>query len=149
MMGAEEEGVSAGIEGKWREAKGAIGEKIARAARRSRRDGYTVEEREGGIEGVETGLKKPMRLGGDGDSDDSEEEEEDEDEDEDEEMDDVEVRENGNPTIGTGSGSGNGQREKEKTIEGPVRSLDEIARFMTTGIEPREEIRGIGVAYRR
>lgn len=79
----------------------------------------------------------------------SPDEEEDEDEDEDEEMDDVEVRENGNLTTGTGRGSGNGQREKEKTIEGPMRSLDEIARFMTTGIEPREEIRGIGVAYRR
>lgn len=75
-----------GLEEKWKEAQDFIGERIARAAVTHRSDEYTAEEREMGVENVNTGLRRPMKLGGDeGDG------ESDEDGSEDEEMEDVEV----------------------------------------------------------
>jgi mediator of RNA polymerase II transcription subunit 8, fungi type len=126
-----------GLEEKWKAARDFIGERIARAAVTHRRDVYTAEEREMGIENVNTGLQKPIKLGGDdGDS------ESDEDEDEDEEMEDVEV-------VKDGTGLKLELGVEQKGPQGPVRSLDEIVRFMATGLAPEDEVQVGGMGYRR
>lgn len=124
-----------GLEEKWRAARDLIGERVARAVVTHRRDAYTAEEREIGIENVNTGLQKPMKFGGgDGDS------ESDADEDEDEEMKDLEVAKDGTgPTLEPGV----------KNVQGNVRSLDEIVRFMMTGLAPEDEVQVGGIGYRR
>lgn len=128
-----------GLEEKWKAAKDFIGERVARAAVTHRRDEYTAEEREMGIEHVNTGLQRPMKMSGDNDDSDS-----DEDEDEDQEMEDVGVVE-----VKDGSGLALGLSVEEKKVQGKVRSLDEIVRFMTTGLTPEDEIQTGGMAYRR
>lgn len=127
------------LEEKWKAARDFIGERIARAAVTHRRDEYTAEEREMGIENVNTGLQRPMKLGGgDGDS------ESDEDESEDEEMGDVALIRDGSQgllkvELGT----------EQKIHGGLVRSLDEIVRFTTTGLAPEDEVQVGGVRFRR
>jgi mediator of RNA polymerase II transcription subunit 8, fungi type len=127
------------LEEKWKEARDFIGERIARAAVTHRRDEYTAEEREMGIGNVNTGLQRPMKLRGDeGDS------ESDEDESEDEEMEDVQV-------VRDDAGGLKLEMEIEpKGVNGgKVRSLDEIVRFMTTGLAPEDEVQVGGMVFRR
>ena len=123
------------LEQRWKAARDFIGERIARAAVTHRRDEYTAEEREMGIENVNTGLRRPMRLGrGDGDN------ESDEGGNEDEEMEDV------------GAVAGGSKLEagtEQKGHGGKVRSLDEIMRFMITGLAPEDEIKPNGMSSRR
>jgi mediator of RNA polymerase II transcription subunit 8, fungi type len=126
------------LEQKWKAARDFIGERIARAAVTHRRDDYTAEEREMGIENVNTGLRRPMKLGGgEGDS------ESDEDGSEDEEMEDVEVVKDGAGGLKLEVGI------EQKVHGGNARSLDEIARFMTTGLAPEDEVQVGGMAFRR
>jgi mediator of RNA polymerase II transcription subunit 8 len=118
------------LPGTWQAASDFIGERIARAARTHRREIYTTEEKELGIENVNTGLKKPMKLGDD--------EESGSDEDEDEDMDDEE------------SESDSKSKEAEKKFDGPARNLDEIVRFMTTGLTPEDDSQlSSGLFFRR
>jgi mediator of RNA polymerase II transcription subunit 8, fungi type len=126
------------LEEKWKAARDFIGERIARAAVTHRRDEYTAEEREMGIENVNTGLQRPMRLrrnDGDGESD--------EDEGEDEEMEDVGV-------VRDGAGASKLEMGTEqKGRGGTARSLDEIVRFTTTGLAPEDEVQVVGMGFRR
>jgi len=127
------------LEEKWKEARDFIGERIARAAVTHRRDEYTAEEREMGIENVNTGLQRPMKLRGDeGDS------ESDEDESEDEEMEDVQVVRDGAGGLKLEIGI-----EPKGVNGGKVKSLDEIVRFMTTGLVPEDEVQVGGMVFRR
>lgn len=104
----------------WQSAKDFIGERIARAAVAHRREAYTEQERELGIENVNTGLTKPMKMGDDDESG--------SDEDEDEDMADE------------GQDEGSKRKEPEKkAFDGPARSLDDIARFMATGLTPEDD----------
>ena len=128
-----------GLEEKWKEAQDFIGERIARAAVTHRSDEYTAEEREMGVENVNTGLRRPMKLGGDeGDG------ESDEDGSEDEEMEDVEVVMDGAGGLKLEIGI-----EQKGANGGKARSLDEIMRFMTTGLAPEDEVQVGGMAFRR
>jgi mediator of RNA polymerase II transcription subunit 8 len=126
------------LEEKWKAARDFIGERIARAAVTHRRDEYTAEEREMGIENVNTGLQRPMRLRrNDGDS------ESDEDEGEDEEMEDVGVVRDGAGALKLEMGT------EQKGRGGTARSLDEIVRFTTTGLAPEDEVQVVGMGFRR
>lgn len=126
------------LEEKWKAARDFIGERIARAAVTHRRDEYTAEERELGIENVNTGLQRPMKLSrDDGDS------ESDEDESEDEEMEDVGVVRDGTGGLKLEI------RTEQKGRGGTVRSLDEIVRFMTTGLAPEDAVQVGGMGFRR
>lgn len=126
------------LEEKWKAARDFIGERIARAAVTHRRDEYTAEEREMGIENVNTGLQRPMRLRrSDGDS------ESDEDEGEDEEMEDVGVVRDGAGALKLEIGT------EQKGHGGTARSLDEIVRFTTTGLAPEDEVQVVGMGFRR
>lgn len=127
-----------GLENKWKEARDFIGERIARAAVTHRRDAYTAEEREMGIENVNTGLQRPMKPSGD-----DGESESDEDESEDEDMEDVEVVRDGAGGLKLEIGV------EQKGPGGTVRSLDEIVRFMTTGLAPEDEVQVGGIGFRR
>jgi mediator of RNA polymerase II transcription subunit 8 len=127
------------LEEKWKEARDFIGERIARAAVTHRRDEYTTEEREMGIENVNTGLRRPMKLGVDEDG------ESDEGESEDEEMEDVEVVRD----VAGGLKLEIGTEQKGTNNGGKVRSLDEIVRFMTTGLAPEDEVQMGSMAFRR
>jgi mediator of RNA polymerase II transcription subunit 8, fungi type len=111
------------IEEVWREARGFIGERVARAAVTHRTDAYTAEEREMGMENVNTGLMQPIKLGNA-----DEESDEDEENDGDEEM--VDAGRNGEE-------KGEGAME-EKKYDGLVRTLDDIVRFMTIGKTPED-----------
>lgn len=126
------------LQHKWKAARDFIGERIARAAVTHRRDEYTAEEREMGIENVNTGLQRPMKLGrDDGDI------ESDADESEDEEMEDVGAVSNG------AGGLKLEIRTEQKALGGKVRSLDEILRYMTTGLTPEDEVQVGGMGFRR
>ena len=126
------------LEQRWKAARDFIGERIARAAVTHRRDAYTAEEREMGIENVNTGLRRPMKLeGGEGDG------ESDEDGNEDEEMEDVQVVKDGAGGLKLEVGT------ELKGHGGKVRSLDEIVRFMTTGLAPEDEVPVGGIGFRR
>jgi mediator of RNA polymerase II transcription subunit 8, fungi type len=126
------------LEEKWKAARDFIGERIARAAVTHRRDEYTAEEREMGIENVNTGLQRPMKLRrNDGDS------ESDEDESEDEEMVDVGVVRDGAGALKLEMGT------EQKGRGGTARSMDEIVRFMTTGLAPEDEVQVSGMGFRR
>lgn len=126
------------LEQKWKAARDFIGERIARAAVTHRRDEYTAEEREMGIENVNTGLRQPMKLGEDGGDSES-----DEDKSEDEEMEDVVVVRDGAGGLKLEIGT------EQKAHGGKVRSLDEIVRFMTTGLAPEDEVQVGGMGFRR
>lgn len=107
----------------WQNAKDFIGERIARAAVTHRSEAYTVQEqqlRERGVE-VRTGLKKEMKMGDESESD--------EDEDEDEDMEDIDG----------GGEEGQKGNAATKKFDGPARSLDDIVRFMTTGLTPEDD----------
>jgi mediator of RNA polymerase II transcription subunit 8, fungi type len=125
------------LEQKWKAAREFIGERIARAAVTHRRDAYTAEERAMGIENVNTGLRRPMKLGDEGNSDSEEED------DGDEEMEDVAVVRDGAGGLKLEVGV------EQKANEGKVRSLDEIVRFMTTGLAPEDEVQVGGMGFRR
>jgi mediator of RNA polymerase II transcription subunit 8 len=123
------------LEAQWKEARDSVGEMAARAAITNRKDQYTAEEREMGIENAKTGLRNQIRWPGD------EESESDEDENEDEEMEDVNAKKGTTPAEPLDV--------KEKKIEGPVRTLDEIVRFGTTGLAPEDEVQANVMAFRK
>ena len=125
------QGDSEVLEEQWKAARDFIGERVARAAVTHRRDMFTAEEREMGIHNVRTGLSKPMKLLGEESSSES-----DEDESEDEEMADVDAKKGAAVSI-------------MPKIEGPVRSLDEIVRFMTVGLAPEDEVQTNLMGFRR
>lgn len=127
--GEGEVGCEGEIDEKWRDAKELIGERVARAAVKHRMDQYTAEEREMGIENVNTGLMRQMKLGGaDRENEGGEDEE-----------------------MRDGDEEGGKEREaaEETTFCGPVRSLDEIVRFMTVGKAPEDEPLSVGFGVRR
>lgn len=130
-----------GLEAQWRVAGTSIKAMVARAAFAHRDDPYTAEERQTGIENVRTGLLKPMKIPGEED-DDEESEDEDADEDGDQEMKDVGAAEEG-------KGGRTAENGIEKKITGPVRTLDEIARFGVTGLTPEDEPPVTSAAFRR
>ena len=106
----------------WSWAQEWIGMRVAKYAMEEAGDNYTVEERENGIENVNTGLRRTF------DEDDSEEEEDGENE----EMEDVGV------AVTSARRSSLGQVEFEMTevkkeLDGKSRSGDEILRFATSG----------------
>ncbi|ESZ93253.1 hypothetical protein SBOR_6353 [Sclerotinia borealis F-4128] len=114
---AGEGGNQGDIEETWKWAAEWIGPRIREYAINEASDEYTAEERETGVESVNTGLKE-------------EEEEEESDEEEEEEEDDDEIMD------GMAQSS-----EKKKTSEkamtrkdGRVRSKEEILRFATSGV---------------
>lgn len=131
------EGIEA-LEAQWSEARDLIGRRVAEAAVSHAKDQYTAEERKLGIENVRTGLRSPMNMPGD-----DEESESDEDEDEDEEMEDVKVNVKKENTVVSG------EQIEERKITGPIRTLDEIVRFGTTGLAPEDEPQTNIMAFRR
>jgi mediator of RNA polymerase II transcription subunit 8 len=98
------------LEATWEAAKAFIGPSSAGAAMKIRRDPYTAEERELGVENVNTGLSKPMKMS-----------------DDDESQGDEEGPEKDN------------ENDTKKLGEAPARTLDDIVRFMTTGLTPEDD----------
>jgi mediator of RNA polymerase II transcription subunit 8 len=106
----------------WSWAQDWIGMRVAKYAVEEAGDNYTVEEREKGIENVNTGLRRTL-----------DEDESSEDEDEDEEMEDVGME----VTSARRSSMGQvefGMTEVKKEPDGKSRSRDEILRFATSGV---------------
>jgi len=95
--------------------------RVVEAARTHRRENYTAEEIEMGIENVNTGLRVPPKLR---QKDEDDESGSDDDEDEDEEMEGLED---------------DSTKQASKPTSGTARSIDEIMRFMTTGLAPEDE----------
>lgn len=114
----------------WSWAQDWIGMRVARYALEEAGDNYTVEEREKGIENINTGLRRTL------DEDESSEEE-----DEDEEMEDVGME----VTSARRSSMGQvefGMTEVKKEADGKSRSRDEILRFATSGVVVDQVIGG-------
>ncbi len=101
-----------------------IGTRVAKYVMEEQGDNYTGEERETGVENVNTGLKRKL---------DEDEDDESEDEDEDEEMEDV---------MGTSAGKMGtapmdfGMGEVKKDPNGKSRSAEDVWRFATIGMVP-------------
>ncbi len=110
----------------WTFAKDFIVPRVVDAARMHRRENYTIEEQARGIENVKTGLRVQPRLR-QTEEDDEEDDDSDEDEDDDEEMKDRDEVEESSST------------EAPKPTSGPARNIDEITRFMITGLLPEDE----------
>lgn len=88
---------------------------------------FTLEEKEAGIENVVTGLRRELE-----DEDESEEEEEEEED----QMDIVGAR---RKTSGGGLEFDIAARQPaEVAAAGPVMPLDDVLRFMTTGLPPKQ-----------
>lgn len=128
--GKEEEGLGYddGLEDLWKFAKEWSSERIAQFALEEQGDDYTAEEREMGIENVNTGLKEES------DSD------ENEDDDDDDAMEGVEGRSQPKKTK---------QAKKEmdaaKVATGKGRTMDEILGFMATGKMAEERNQAMGM----
>jgi mediator of RNA polymerase II transcription subunit 8, fungi type len=115
----------------WTWATGWIGDRVAKYALEEAGDNYTVEEREGGIENVNTGLRRKL-----------EEDESSDDEDEDEEMEDVGV----NVTSARRTSSGQlelGMGEVRKDPDGKTRSVEDILRLATRGTVIEHSVGGL------
>ena len=115
----------------WSWAQDWIGMRVAKYAMEEAGDNYTVEERENGIENVNTGLRRRF------DEDESSDEE-----DEDEEMEDVVGVE---VTSARRSSMGQvefGMTEVKKESDGKSRSADEILRFATSGVAIDQGVAG-------
>ena len=108
----------------WNWASGWIGDRVARYAVEEAGDNYTVEERERGIENVNTGLRR--KLEEDDSSDD------DEDGDEDDEMSGTGKSTAVAPNVNTGPAR----------ADGKVRSVEDILRLATSGTISNE---GLGI----
>jgi len=107
----------------WDWARKWLDPRIQKYAMKESSDNYTAEERAGGIENVNTGLRRKLEDN----HHDSDEEDEDEDEDEDEEMEDA-------TTDGKGAGDvGFGMGEVARDPAGKIRSEDDILRFAMSG----------------
>jgi mediator of RNA polymerase II transcription subunit 8, fungi type len=113
-----------GLEDVWTYAKDIIVGRVVSAARTYRSENYTAEEVAGGIENVNTGLRKVPKLR-QKDEDDEDDSGSDYDEDEDEEMDDGDGEEGG--------------KVPGMSSTGTVRTVDEIVRFMAIGVAPEAE----------
>ena len=107
----------------WGWAKSWLGPRLQKYAMQESSDNYTAEERAGGIENVNTGLRRKLEDN----HHDSDEEDEDEDEDEDEEMEDVMADGKGPRGVGFGMG------EVTRDPAGKTRSEDDILRFAMSG----------------
>lgn len=112
----------------WKWADEWMGQRVMTYVTKEAGSNYTLEEREAGIENVNTGLRRKF----------DEEEEGSDDEDEDEDMEDGE----GTMEVVEAGKDGLGQVEFEmgklkKTPDGTSRSVDDILRFATTGIANR------------
>jgi len=128
--GKEEEGLGDddGLEDLWKFAREWSGERIAHYALEEQGDNYTAEEREMGIENVNTGLKE------------TEESDSDEDEDEDDAMEGLE---------GGSQPKKTKQAKKEmdaaKVATGKGRTMDEILGFIATGKTAEERNKAMGM----
>ncbi|KAM3084459.1 mediator of RNA polymerase II transcription subunit 8 [Clarireedia jacksonii] len=112
--GLAEEGKDGNLEETWKWAAEWIGPRIREYALNEAGDEYTAEERESGVENVNTGLR--------------DEEESDEDD---------EDTEDGDQVMGGTSQSQEKKKAPEKVLtrkDGRIRSKDEILRFATSGI---------------
>ncbi|KAI9931006.1 hypothetical protein ASPWEDRAFT_167042 [Aspergillus wentii DTO 134E9] len=101
------------------------------ARRRNWGGDFTLEEKEMGVQNVVTGLVRQL-------DDDEEEEEEDEEDDEEGEGEDEEMEIVGGPRKVAGPGVGVGEVDASQKIVAPALPLDDILRFMTTGMPPKQ-----------
>jgi len=127
------------VEELWKWAKDWIGMRVAKYALEEGGDNYTVEEREGGIENVNTGLIRKFE------EDEESGEEEDEEVGEGEggvEVDVTSARRTSTGQVEFGMGEVKGIREQAKKREGKVRRVDEILRFATSGVVVDEKVGG-------
>ncbi|TVY25652.1 Mediator of RNA polymerase II transcription subunit [Lachnellula hyalina] len=108
----------------WDWARSWLGPRLQKYAMQESSDNYTAEERAGGIESVNTGLRRKLE-----DNHHDSDEEDEEDEDEDDEMEDVTT-----DTKGAGSRDGQfGMGEVMRDPAGKARSEDDILRFAMSG----------------
>jgi mediator of RNA polymerase II transcription subunit 8 len=128
-MHAEETADKANEQELWTWANEWIGARVAKYAMEEAGDNYTVEEREMGIENVNTGLRRKL------------EDDEDDDEDEDEEMEDAGVAVTSVRRMSLGQVEF-GMGEVKKDPNGKTRSVEDILRFSTSGVIPNGGLGG-------
>ena len=137
--GGKDGGEDGSAEELWAWGKEWIGQRVATYILEEAGDNYTVEEREGGIENVNVGLRRKF------DEDDESDEDEDEDGEEDEDDGDKEMEDVGVEVTSVGKTTGGqvqfGLEEVRKSPDGKSRGVGDILKFANSRADQSHPVR--------